>query len=151
MNMTDENPILHKTRHVESSLLHNCWHPLLLDTVRRIQRRKMPKKYKQSSLCLKIKAKASKVYIFTMLHVRRGIQRDVVYLGWPIASSYMSPNAGGGGELRGLSQWVQLYTGAQINLEIIFNLCKLGSHPQHSARYLCKKGGETSWAFCHHS
>ncbi len=31
------------------------------------------------------------------------------------APSYMSPNAGGGGEVRGLSQWVQLYTGAQIN------------------------------------
>jgi hypothetical protein len=27
----------------------------------------------------------------------------------------MSPNAGGGEELRGLSQWVQLYTEAQIN------------------------------------
>ncbi len=27
----------------------------------------------------------------------------------------MSPNAGGGGEWRSLSQWVQLYTGAQIN------------------------------------
>jgi hypothetical protein len=27
----------------------------------------------------------------------------------------MSPNAEGGGELRGLSQCVQLYTGAQIN------------------------------------
>jgi len=26
-----------------------------------------------------------------------GLQRDVVYLGWPIASSYMSPNAGGVG------------------------------------------------------
>jgi hypothetical protein len=42
-----------------------------------------------------------------------GLQRDVVNLGWPIASSYMSPNAGEGGnsvlggELRGLSQWVQ--------------------------------------------
>jgi hypothetical protein len=44
----------------------------------------------------------------------RGLQRDVVYLGWPIAPSYISPNALGGGELRGLSQWVQLYTGAQI-------------------------------------
>ncbi len=31
------------------------------------------------------------------------------------ALSYMSPNAGGMGELRGLSQWWQLYTGAQIN------------------------------------
>ncbi len=45
----------------------------------------------------------------------RGLQRDVVYLGWPIAPSYMSPNAGRGGELRGLSQWVRLYTGAKIN------------------------------------
>ncbi len=27
----------------------------------------------------------------------RGLQRDVVYLGWPIAPSYMSPNAGGRG------------------------------------------------------
>jgi hypothetical protein len=81
MNMTDENLILHKTRHAESRFASQFWHPLLLDTVRWIQRRKMPKKYKQSSLCLKIKAKASKVYIFTMLHVRRGLQRDVVYLG----------------------------------------------------------------------
>ncbi len=29
------------------------------------------------------------------------VTRDVVYLGWPIAPSYMSPNAGVGGELRG--------------------------------------------------
>jgi hypothetical protein len=34
----------------------------------------------------------------------RGSQRDVVFLGWPIAPSYMSPSAGGGGVLRGLSQ-----------------------------------------------
>jgi hypothetical protein len=27
----------------------------------------------------------------------------------------MSQNAGGGGELRGLSQWVQLYKGGHIN------------------------------------
>ncbi len=53
---------------------------------------------------------------FLWRHSIRGLQRDVVYLGWPIAPSYMSPNAGGGGgELRGLSQLVQLYTGAQIN------------------------------------
>jgi hypothetical protein len=50
----------------------------------------------------------------------RGLQRDVVYLGWPIAPSNMSPTqmrgTGGGGELRcRLSQRVQLYTGAQIN------------------------------------
>jgi hypothetical protein len=31
------------------------------------------------------------------LYRPRGLQRDVVYLVWPIASSYMSPNAGGGG------------------------------------------------------
>jgi hypothetical protein len=38
--------------------------------------------------------------------------RDVVYLGWSKAPSYMSPNAGLGGweELRGLSQWAQLCT-----------------------------------------
>jgi hypothetical protein len=36
--------------------------------------------------------------------LRRGSQRDVVYLGRPIAPSYLSPFAGGGGELRGLSQ-----------------------------------------------
>ncbi len=50
--------------------------------------------------------------------VNRGLQRYVVYLGWPIAPSYMSPNAEGeGGRLWpwGLSQWVQLYTGAQLN------------------------------------
>ncbi len=52
--------------------------------------------------------------------------RDVVYLGWPIAPSYMSPNAGGGGSLRGLSQLVQLCT---LSLYILwrsnsrFNLC----------------------------
>ncbi len=39
----------------------------------------------------------------------RGSQKDIVYLGWPIAPSYMSPNARGGG-LRCLCQWVQLYT-----------------------------------------
>jgi hypothetical protein len=44
------------------------------------------------------------------------LQRDVVYLGWPVAPSYLSPNAGAGvGGLRGLSQWVKLYTGTQIN------------------------------------
>ncbi len=39
-----------------------------------------------------------------------GSQRDVVYLGWPIAPSYMSPNAGVGVELRGLSQKLRLCT-----------------------------------------
>ncbi len=49
-----------------------------------------------------------------------GLHRDAVYRGWPIAHSYIIPNAGGKGELRGLRQWVQLYTGAQKNS--IFNL-----------------------------
>ncbi len=46
-----------------------------------------------------------------------GSQRYVVYLGWQIAPSYMSPKCGGrgGGGLQGLSQWAQLYTGAQMN------------------------------------
>jgi hypothetical protein len=58
----------------------------------------------------------SEVYIIQYTMVRlRGLPRDVAYLVRPIAPSYMSPNAGGGGLLRGLSQWVQLYTGAQIN------------------------------------
>ncbi len=62
------------------------------------------------------------LYLFIFLRWCRvvcppqGLQRDVVNLGWPIAPSYMSPNAGsGGGGLRGLSQWVQLYIGALIN------------------------------------
>ncbi len=45
-----------------------------------------------------------------------GLQRDVVYLGWPIALIYEPKCGGGAGELRGLSQWVQLYTEAQINI-----------------------------------
>jgi hypothetical protein len=37
--------------------------------------------------------------IMTVLfNSNRGSQRDVTYLGWPIAPSYMSPNAGKGGE-----------------------------------------------------
>ncbi len=34
----------------------------------------------------------------------RGLQRDVVYLGWPLAASHMIQKAGGGEELQGLSQ-----------------------------------------------
>ncbi len=61
----------------------------------------------------------------------RESQRDVVYLGWPIAPSYMSPNAGGGGgELRGLSQWVQPGTWSPNKLwrsNSIFDLCTVCS------------------------
>ncbi len=43
----------------------------------------------------------------------KGSQRDVVYLGWPIAPSYMSPNAGG---IRGLAaNEYSCAHGAQIN------------------------------------
>ncbi len=43
-------------------------------------------KHSQGRLCIQHK----------MVESRR-LQKDVVYLGWPIAPSYMSPNAGGGG------------------------------------------------------
>jgi hypothetical protein len=38
----------------------------------------------------------SSMYCFP-IRFTRGLQRDVVYLGGPIAPSYMSPNAGEGG------------------------------------------------------
>ncbi len=47
--------------------------------------------------------------VFCMWPYSRGSQRDVIYLGWPIAPSYMRRN-GGEGVLLGLSQWVQLCT-----------------------------------------
>ncbi len=54
-------------------------------------------------------------------------QMSSILAGWPIAPSYMSPNAGGGrGELRGLSQWVQLWTWSPNKLRrsnSAFNLC----------------------------
>ncbi len=41
----------------------------------------------------------------------KGLQRDVVYLGRPIAHSYMSPNGEGGVRcFSGFSQWIQLCT-----------------------------------------
>ncbi len=65
-------------------------------------------------------------FIRRLFMAGRGLQTDVVYLGWPIAPSYMSPNAGeGGGELRSLSQWVQLCTWSPNKLwrsNSIFNL-----------------------------
>jgi hypothetical protein len=59
----------------------------------------------------------------------------LLYLGWPIAPSYMSPNAGGGGKLRGLSQWAQLYTGAPINFG---DLTQYLSHACHGLRSALK-------------
>ncbi len=55
----------------------------------------------------------------------RRLQRDVVYLGWPIVPSYMSPSAGLRGSCGGLSQWVQLCTWSPNKLwrsNSIFNL-----------------------------
>ncbi len=46
---------------------------------------------------------------------QRGLQWDVVYLGWPVAPSCMSPNAGGGESCGVSAMRVQLYTRAQIN------------------------------------
>ncbi len=40
----------------------------------------------------------------------RGLQRDVVYICWPIAPLIYEAQCGGKGGLRGLSQWVQLCT-----------------------------------------
>ncbi len=55
-----------------------------------------------------------------------GLQRDVVYLDWPIAPN-SCPNAGGGPGQQGLRQWVQLCTGSPNKLwrsrgNSIFNL-----------------------------
>jgi hypothetical protein len=56
----------------------------------------------------------------------RGLKRNVVYVGWLIAPSYMSPSAGEGRGLLGLSQWVQLCTWSLNKLwrsNSIFNQC----------------------------
>ncbi len=46
-----------------------------------------------------------------------GLQRDVVYISLLTNGALVyEPKCGGSGELRCLSQWVQLYTGAQINI-----------------------------------
>ncbi len=55
--------------------------------------------------------------LFIIEVLQAGVQGDVVHLDWPITNSAFvyEPKCGGGGEWRGLGQWVQLYTGAQIN------------------------------------
>jgi hypothetical protein len=45
----------------------------------------------------------------------QGVTKDVAYLGWPIAPSYMSPNAGGGGGCGFLANEYSCAHGAQIN------------------------------------
>ncbi len=51
----------------------------------------------------------------------RGLQRDVVYLGWPIVPSCMSPNAGGGGSC-GVSANEYSCTPQEPKSNTIFNL-----------------------------
>jgi hypothetical protein len=77
----------------------------------------------------------------------RGLQRDVVYLGWPIGPSYLSPNAGGGGgEFRGLSQWVQLYTG---DLTPYLTYDWMGLHGSaHPCNAYCQSDMTTPLSWC---
>ncbi len=68
--------------------------------------------YKSNRVQLFASMSTKNLYNLSVLYITRGVREshsDVVYLGWPIAPSYISPNVGGGGELRDLSQWVQLY------------------------------------------
>ncbi len=71
----------------------------------------------------------SELFSQSPLCVSRGLQRDVVNLSWPIAPSYMSPNAVGGGSC-GVSaneySYVHHVTWRQNKLwrsNSIFNLC----------------------------
>jgi hypothetical protein len=60
-------------------------------------------------------------------------------LGWPTAPSDMSPNAGEREGLRGLSQWVQLYTRSPNKLRrfnSIFNLCPRTFGPGRCTNYI---------------
>jgi hypothetical protein len=93
-----------------------------------------------------------------MLGSGKGLQRDVIYLGWPIAPSYMSPMRGEGG-MMGLSQWVQLHKWSPKKLwrsNSIFNIWVVV--PYRLDRYLfavwtnmkfsCKKHVSVSAQYC---
>ncbi len=69
---------------------HTGWHPL---------RRKLGRK----------------IGTHEQIMLARGFQGDVVYLYLPIAPLVYKHKCGGRGGLRGLSQWEQLWHGAQIN------------------------------------
>ncbi len=72
------------------------------------------KKKTRHTLRKGINTEGLSVSLLTSLWVKcRESQRDVVCLGWLIAPSYISSKCGGGGELRDLSQWVQLYLGGR--------------------------------------
>ncbi len=83
------------------------------------------------------------VKITTLWSCPRGAQRDVVYLGRPIAPSYISPNAGfGEGGLRSLSQWVQLSTWSRNKVWQSNSMFNLWSYPWNFIRpdpTYCKK------------
>ncbi len=70
-------------------------------------------------------------YSYSLIWPQRGLQRDVVHLSRPIAPSLYEPKCGGGEScgLRGLSQWVQLWTWSPNKLwrsNSIFNLLLQG-------------------------
>ncbi len=59
-----------------------------------------------------------------------GLRRDIVYLGWPIATLYMSPHTGGEGGLRGLlSTAVHRSPNKLWRFNSIFNLWQPRSLP----------------------
>ncbi len=78
-------------------------------------------------------------FLLSFVSSTGGLQRDVVYLRWPIEPSFMSPNAGGGGELRGLIQWLRLYTWSPNKLwrsDSIFYLWSLLFHQSRTSSSL---------------
>ncbi len=56
-----------------------------------------------------------------------GSQRDVVYLGWPIAPSYMSPNEGGGGLQVSTNEYSCAHRAQikRLEIELLIYLCSL--------------------------
>ncbi len=78
------------------------------------------------------------------------VQRDVVYLGLPIAPSYMSQNAGGGREVAGpqpMSTAVHRSPNKLWRSNSIFNLWSPTTAKQRGRLYYCFSGGEVKWMF----
>ncbi len=80
----------------------------------------------------------SRRVILKVVHIVkiRESQGDVVYLGWPIEPKF--GGWGGGGGLRGLSQWVQLH----VHMEPIFNLWLKSSGKEWMMRGYIGQGTE---------
>ncbi len=82
---------------------------------------------------------SSVLYLYRILFAwdyTRGSHRDVVYLGWPIAPSYMSPRRGVGegcGFLRGCCAH-----GAQINFEDVTPYLTYGQYLYRPLRNFCR-------------